>query len=273
MDVERYAELSEKVDLAGLDWTLARRVGLSEDERFILTYFSDIESQTIVYLRDLLKTKDALAPDVMAFLSIWNYEEFFHGRALARLLAECGHPLLERCTERVRAQARLSERLEALGGALLSRLFRDQFPALYMTWGALNELTTLRGYERIIETTANPVLAELCRRIAKQERRHFAWYYNSARERLLASRSAQRLTRLILRWFWSPVGAGVKSEAEVARLLRTLFPGPAAAGLAAAVDAKMAALPGLAGLTLMGRYFGRLRPTRAPAPLREAQAA
>jgi hypothetical protein len=31
------------------------------------------------------------------------------------------------------------------------------------------------------------VLAELCRRIAKQERRHFAWYYNGARERLARS--------------------------------------------------------------------------------------
>src|SRR5262245_7168715 len=113
MDVDRYLSGSGRLDLSGIDWGLARRIGLTEDERFVLTYFADIESQTIAYLRDLLRMKDALSPPTIAFLTVWNYEEFFHGRALARLLAECGHPVAAGRIAAVRRNARITERLEA----------------------------------------------------------------------------------------------------------------------------------------------------------------
>jgi hypothetical protein len=93
-----------------------------------------------------------------------------------------------------------------------------------------------------------------CRRIAKQERRHFAFYFNGARQRLARSRVARWLTRTVLRHFWSPVGAGVKSATEVARLVSSLFPGDAARMLAKSVDGRIAELPGLDGIDLMTRY-------------------
>jgi len=252
MNVEKYIEASEKLNLEGLDLSAAAEAGLSDDERFILTYFADIESQTIIYLRDLLRTDAALEPEVTGFLAAWNYEEYFHGRAISRLLAACGVPPASPAA--VRGLARFSEKVEAFGGSLLSRFFRRQFPALYMTWGAINELTTLRGYERIAATTRNPVLRELCLRIAKQERRHFAFYFSGARQRLASSRVARWLTRNVLRRFWSPVGAGVKSATEVARLVSSLFPGEAAGTLAESVDRRIAKLPGLDGIDLMTRY-------------------
>ena len=51
VDIERYLKVSAKIETDDLDWEAARSAGLSEDERFVLTYFSDIESQTIRYLR------------------------------------------------------------------------------------------------------------------------------------------------------------------------------------------------------------------------------
>lgn len=255
VDIDRFLASSEKLRIDDLDLADAARLGLSEDERFILTYFADIESQTIVYLRDFLHTRAALEPDVIAFLSMWNYEEFFHGKVLAELLARCGHPLEEARIAEVRGAARLREKVEAFLAAVLSKLFARDFPAVYMAWGAIQELTTLRGYEQIIATTRNPIVAEVCRRIAKQERRHFAWYFQSARRRLAASPRARSLTRALLRLGWSPVGAGVKSAAEVARAMGTLFPGAKGLELAATVDARMATLPGLEGLGLMHRYL------------------
>jgi rubrerythrin len=255
MTMDKYLTTSEKIRTDDLDWEEARRARLTEDERFLLTYFADIEGQTIVYLRDFLHTRAALEPEVIAFLSIWNYEEFFHGRALARLLAECGHPLQEGRISQVRGGARLSERLEALAAAILSKLFPAEFPAVYMAWGAIQEATTLRGYEELLRTTENPVLAELCRRIAKQERRHFAWYFNGARELLAASARARKLTRWLLGMAWTPVGAGVKPPEEVARAICTLFPGATGDELARMIDAKVSDLPGLEGLTLMGDYL------------------
>jgi hypothetical protein len=89
--------------------TRRKRTGLTDDEVFILTYFSDIESQTIMYMRDILNTEGVLDPDVMSFLTIWNYEEFYHGRAIAKLLEECGHPLGDRRVETVRSKALITE--------------------------------------------------------------------------------------------------------------------------------------------------------------------
>ena len=254
-DSERYISVSAKIETGDLDWAEARRVGLSPDERFVLTYFSDIESQTIRYLRTLLKMKIAFQPAISGFLTTWSYEEFFHGHALARLMSECGHPLEENRVERVVGKARFNEVLEATFGPVLSRLFSSQFPAVYMSFGAIQEMTTLRGYERLGESTGNPVLKTLCDRIARQERRHFAWYYNHARQYLAGSRFTQFLARKLLEFNWVPVGAGVKSQAEVRRLFSILFPAEYGRKLLREVDARIAKLPGLEGIRLMQAYF------------------
>ena len=256
-DFDRYISVSAKIETADLDWEQAKQVGLSDDEKFVLTYFSDIESQTIRYLRMLLQMKIAFKPDVSAFLTTWNYEEFFHGYELANLLAACGHKLEENRVEEVKGRARLNEWLEMLFAPLLSKIFYHQFPAVYLSFGAIQEMTTLRGYERLHGVTSNPVLKTLCERIAKQERRHFAWYFNHARELLQQSRGAQRLARKLLEFNWVPVGAGVKTPSEVHRLFSIIFPGEFGRKLVQEVDAKMGTLPGLQGIRLMEPYFER----------------
>lgn len=256
-DFDRYISVSAKIETSDLNWAEAKQVGLTEDERFVLTYFSDIESQTIRYLRMLLQMKIAFKPDVSAFLTTWNYEEFFHGYELANLLAACGHRLEENRIEKVKGRARLNEWLEMLFAPLLSKIFYHQFPAVYLSFGAIQEMTTLRGYERLQNVTRNPALKTLCERIAKQERRHFAWYFNHARELLQQSRGAQRLARRLLEFNWVPVGAGVKTPSEVNRLFSIIFPGEFGRELVREVDAKMASLPGMDGIRLMEPYFER----------------
>jgi rubrerythrin len=263
-DIERYISVSAKVDTSDLDWNQAKEAGLTEDERFVLTYFSDVESQTIRYLKMLLQMKIALKPAVAAFLTTWSYEEFFHGYALGRLLAVCGIPLEEDRVEKVSGRARFNEWLEALFAPLLSRIFSNQFPAVYLSFGAIQEMTTLRGYEHLKRYTRNPVLETLCDRIAKQERRHFAWYFNHARELLLESRGARILARKLLEFNWVPVGAGIKSPDEVKRLFSTLFPVESARKLVREIDAKIGTLPGLEGLRLMESYFEKAGALRTP---------
>jgi hypothetical protein len=254
IETDRYLAVSAKLDLSDINWAEGAAAGLTDDEVFILTYFSDIEGQTIVYLRDLLSTKASLEPDVAGFLTMWNYEEFFHGKALAQLLKVCGKDLGASRTSDVRKSARISEMFQAWGASLLSRIYDDEFPAVHMAWGAVQEITTLRGYEELARLTRNPVLKVLCDRIAKQERRHFAWYFNSAKVRLSRSAKAQKLTRRLLSNFWTPVGAGVKSDDEVKRLLSLVFPGERAGSVALDIDAKIGNLPGLDDVRLMRRY-------------------
>jgi Fatty acid desaturase len=254
-DIERYISVSAKIETRDLDWGVAKRAGLSEDEKFVLTYFSDIESQTIRYLGMLLQMKIAFRPAVAAFLTTWSYEEFFHGYELGNLLAACGHPLEEDRLERVKQKAGINEWLEAAFGPILSRIFYHQFPAVYLSFGAIQELTTLRGYENLGNYTRNPILKILCERIAKQERRHFAWYFNHARELLNESRGARILARKLLEYYWIPVGAGVKSPDEVKRLFSILFPAEFGRQLVREVDQKIGTLPGLGGIRLMTNYF------------------
>ncbi|MBT8491824.1 MAG: hypothetical protein KJO07_02080 [Deltaproteobacteria bacterium] len=255
--MDKFLKHSRRIETTDLDWELAARVGISATEAEVLTYFADIEGQTIFYLKELLMTNAARDPEVVAFLTTWNYEEFFHAEGIAQLLEVCGHPLEQGRKTEVRTGVQLSAKVEAAAQTLLSKLFPSSFPTLSMTWGASQEMLTLRGYEQLTRTTENPVLAELCRRIAKQERRHFAWYYNNARTRLAESKMARRLTRRIFSAFWSPVGAGVKSDTEVAKLCARLFPGQRFLEVAAEIDAKMARLPGLEGLNVIEDYAHR----------------
>lgn len=256
-ETERYLSVSNKLFIDDIDWGLARKHGVTEKEVAILTYFSDIECQTINYMKDLLNTEASKDADVVAFLTMWNYEEFFHGHVLARFLKECGHSLEEARIAVVRKKASLSERLESIAATILSKIFWREFPAVHAAWGAVQEITTLHGYEELQEATKNPVLKILCERIAKQERRHFAWYYNKAKERLQKSTRAQKLTRFLLSRFWSPVGAGVKTKQEVAEMIFSLFPGETAGHMASNVDSKIGNLPGLAGIGLMVPYTKR----------------
>lgn len=256
--IEKHLALSQQLDLTDLDWEVARRAGLTPQEREVLTYFADIESQTVFYLIEVLKLRAAQDHDTLAFATIWNYEEYFHGRAIARLLAECGYPLSEQRSIEVRSTVQLRAKLEDVAQRFLARLFPRSFVTLWMAWGASQEALTLRGYERLAATTANPVLRTLCDRIAKQERRHFAWYYQTAREHLSQSRFDQRFVRFIFERFWTPVGAGVKSDDQVARLMTGLFSKGDLELAAAEVDQRMGKLPGMAGFDVVGRWAQQL---------------
>ncbi len=275
--IEKHLALSQKLDISDLDWAAARRAGLSPRERDILTYFADIEGQTVFYMIEVLKLKVAQDPDTLAFATIWNYEEYFHGLALARLLAECGCPLPDKRTIDlpphsqgsaahpgrarvidVRAKVRMRAKLEDLGQQMLARLCPRSFVALWMAWGASQEAMTLRGYDQLAAKTANPVLRTICERIAKQERRHFAWYYQAAREHLGRSRFSQRLVRFVFENFWSPVGSGVKSETQVAQLMNGLFSGDELKIAATDIDQRMSKLPGMEEFAVVGRWADEL---------------
>ncbi|HYU16366.1 MAG TPA: hypothetical protein VEL05_09850 [Candidatus Acidoferrum sp.] len=264
MEIDKFIRHSRRVETSDLDWDAARRAGLSDEEPFVLRYFADVEGQTIFYLREILNTHAARDPDILAFMTTWNYEEFFHAEALARLLEACGHPAAADRGAHVREDASLLARLENLFQLVLSRLAPHAFLALYMTWGASQELLTSRGYERLQQTTANPVLRELAGRIAKQERRHFAWYFKGAREHLARSSGARHVTRFLFQRAWNPVGSGVKTGDEVFRMVDALFPGGALDETMADIQRRIATLPGMAGIDAPARFAARVRRQRRP---------
>jgi hypothetical protein len=270
-EIAQHIAVSKKVDFEDLDWDLARKHGLTPAEVENLGYFADVESQTVYYFLEIAKLQVAKRPEFLTFLTMWNYEEYFHSHAITRLLEECGAvvPSAGDRSHALRQGARLKATLEDWFQIALSRLAPDTFIALWMTWGATQELLTTQAYEQIASTTANPVAEELCRRIAKQERRHFAYYYNEARNRLEGRPVTQRIVRLIVDKAWTPVGNSVKRPREAAEAAQCLFPGPRFAEVLGVIDKRIGALPGMDGLTACRTWAHRMG--LAPPPARQSE--
>jgi rubrerythrin len=266
-DLDRFIRTSGRVDLSGVRWGLAREHPLTNDEVRLLRYMMDIEGHTVIFLRDLLATHAAFDPDVTAFLSCWNYEEYWHGEAFSRLLGEAGIPVAPERGEEVHADSpyptrrarvhRIRRRLGAKGytahvGTLLGSAMTDRdFVAIPMTWGMVNELTTARGYHLMMDRTENQTLIQVLAAIGKQERRHFAFYRAQARRRLASSGRARRLVRWSLAHLWAPVGTGVRPQSETDFVVTHLFGDPIGAALIEEMDATIADLPGLEGSTFL----------------------
>ena len=58
-DIQQHLASSHKVEFEDLDWSLARRSGLSAREAEMLQYFADIESQTVFYMLEVAKEWNA----------------------------------------------------------------------------------------------------------------------------------------------------------------------------------------------------------------------
>ena len=242
-DLERYLRNSKKVDISDIDPSRAREYPLTEGEIRSLTYMMDIESHTIVYLRSILSTCAIEDPDTTAFLSCWAYEEFFHGRTIGQFLSACGIGFGENRLAEVQRGTAFTEWLKDMGASLVCQISRH-FHGAYLTYGAISELSTLEGYGVLASRTQNPILAEISRRLAKDERRHFSFYYNKAKLEL-RERNAQRLTTFIIKHFWLPVGGGVKPDAEVNWMLKYMLQGSEGEIIARRIDETIAKLPGL----------------------------
>jgi hypothetical protein len=270
-DLDRYLRASRKLDLSHIAWDDIPNHSLSDGEVMCLHYMMDIETHTVIYLRDLLATRAANDPQITAFLSCWVYEELWHGEAFSDFLRAYGielpaepklpdgstpMPTRARRTQRLREQLGVGHQLSLLPTMLGSMVFRD-FVALHMTWGAINELTTLTGYQALIRRSEHPVLHQMLRRVIQDERRHFAFYRAQAKARLArAPRRVRRLVRWIFSNLWTPVGAGVKTQEEVDALGLYLF-GCDERGreMIREMDATIAQIPGLEGLSLLEGYL------------------
>ncbi len=266
VDLTKYLRASKKLDLEGIDFDAVPAYSLSREEIHCLTYMMDIETHTVIYLRDLLTTPAAYDPDVTAFLSLWVYEEFWHGEALGRFLQAAGERFAPDRPAEIRRAAGLRDVLGTMGKMIAARALPD-FVAVHMTWGAMNELSTLNGYHRVIAKTRHPILVELLGRIIKDERRHYAFYYNQARARLDGNTRAQKLVRWALDRLWEPVGSGVRPQSETDFVILSLFGDAGGSEAVAEMEAELSKLPGLGGMRLMRRAMARAvrRSGRAPA--------
>ena len=168
-----------------------------------------------------------------SFLTLWNYEEFWHGEAIAKVLE--AHEEQAGTTRIAALRQRLPKRQawKPLTFQLASAI-TPHLTAVHMTWGAVNEWTTQAAYARLAKLADHPTLTQLLRRIMKQEGRHIDFYATQAKSRLTDSRAAQRVTRWALDHFWGRLEPGwsrirkLISSGSICLVTRTERPGPSA---------------------------------------------
>lgn len=255
-DIRHFTDTAHRVRDDDVDYTAFERQPLSENAIRALRYMSDVESHTICYLRDLLVTPSHKDPQITAFLTMWAYEEFWHGEALDKVLRLHGRKADYNHIRNVRLAQGLNDRLAPIYQATAANIMGEDFVAVHMTFGAINEWSAHAAYGRMMAQEEHPELTKLLTRIQKQESRHLAFYATQARERLERSTRAQKITRFILKTWWTPVGSSIQPVSETEFLLEYLMGGTEGNKVITMLDEKIDRFPGLQGLELVSRAAG-----------------
>lgn len=250
---ESYARGSAPVKYDDLDFDAFEREPLSNETLRAVRYMCDVEYHTVCYLRDMLVTPSNRDPEVTTFMTMWNMEEFWHGAALANVLERHGIKNDYDHLRYVRKRVGWKDKLDPIKHSLLANFAGQDYVAVHMIWGAVNEWSAIAAYNRLADIARHNVLGQLLRRIAKQETRHVAFYATQARKRLSLSSRAQKLARFALDKFWGPVGSGLMPESEVRHVLHYIMSGEAGYAAARKVDESTQQLPGLHGLHIVER--------------------
>ncbi len=250
-DIDRYTANSTSVAWGDLDFDTFRTQPLPENTLRSLRYMCDVEYHTVCYLRDMLVTPSHKDAEVSAFMTMWNREEFWHGEALAAVLAAHGISVDYDELKAKRVKLGWKDRLDPVKQTIMGGLVGKDFIATHMSWGAVNEWCATAAYSRLADMESHPALSELLRRIAKQETRHVAFYASQARERLNASKKGRVVTRFALSHFWGPVGSTIMEPDEVKHVMNHLFGSPEGIEEIRRVDSHIAKLPGMNGLTIV----------------------
>ena len=253
MSIAKFQSQGGQLRTEDLDFDAFLTQPLSDDVLRCLEYMHDIEYHTVCYTREMLVTRAWRDPDMTAFLTLWNYEEYWHGEALGRVLEKHGRTAhTPRLAEMRKADKRYLSYSPALFWALAAAV--KSFPAVHMTWGAINEWTANAAYNRLATIADHPVLTELLTRIMRQEGRHAGFYSTYAKELLEDDRRAQKVVSWFLRKQWAPVGSGDVPHAETTFVTAFLFGGLAGSDgwdHVERIEERIDSLPGLSGLGLL----------------------
>src|SRR6266545_2574477 len=108
------------------------------------------DAAAVCYLRDLLVTPSHADPTVTTFLTMWNFEEYWHGEALAKILAAHGIPTGDDHIRGVRKRLGWRDRLVPIEQAIIANLVGADYVAVHMSFGAINEWSAHAAYTRLM---------------------------------------------------------------------------------------------------------------------------
>lgn len=232
-----------------IPWNEVRKHALDPAFIPVITYMRDVEQFTDIYYQQLLRSPTGKDPTIRRFMDRWAHEEVLHAELLNRFLEEAGIPSDPHWAEKAINKIPLSYHVMSRIQSLITNSFGKAFSAVHMTWGAINEYSTMTGYNRLVQLAKHPVLHFILKGIIKEEGRHSFFYWSIARLKLKTSRFRQELSTFIVDKFWGPVGSGAKPENDVNNVITTLFKGKEGVQVMdQMVNRKIEELPGFQGL-------------------------
>ncbi len=257
-DIADYKRRTGPIVFDDLDFAHFSEHPLAPDVLRCIGAMHDVEYHTVCYLRDLLVTPAHADPEITAFLTFWNHEELWHGEALATVLEAHGQVAGSARVGSLRRGLGVRDRIRPLVSLIGSTVAGEDFVALHMTWGAINEACAQASYSQLARRADDPVLTSLLQRIMRQEGRHLDFYASEATKRLEPSAKARWLTRFAVRSFWRPVGSGVIPPSEMRFLSDYLFHDGEGRAAMQRIDRRVQRFPGLADLHLVEDAVGAL---------------
>ena len=247
---EKQPRALTKEFIGKIDWSEVGKYPLDKKFVPVLLYMRDVETLTDVYYDELRRTPTGRDPIIRKFMERWSVEEQTHGELINRFLNEAGVETDPKWQKQVISSVSTSYTVTNYLITTLTNLIGKRFTATHMAFGAIHEMSTTQGYRRLVELADHPILSEILRGIIREESAHTTFYRSVARIELEKSEISRKLSRFIIKHFWTPVGSGAKSAEESNYTIATLFGGEGGMKwIDRNVSEKIQTLPGFDGLT------------------------
>jgi hypothetical protein len=221
-----------------------------------IAYLRDLERFTMHHMRDVLVTPSHKDARLTAFLATWAFEKYWIADAFDRILAAHSSfvPAKNRARLRVVRFAReFIDRVSPIFTAIRANLIGEDFVAIHVTRGFIDELVSRATYSQLLKKDPNAALIEVLEGFQKLRNRHLQFFEGETLRRLEESKSARKLTRSSLRRAWAPTGTAEQSTQETRFMMTYLFSDASGRSDIAAVDRVVDTLPGQRGLAVMSK--------------------
>jgi len=245
--------------ISNINWSAVGKYPLDEKFVPVLLYMRDIETLTDVYYDELRRTPTGKDPIIRKFMERWSAEEQTHGELINRFLNEAGIETDPKWQKQVINSVSTQYTVTNYLITTLTNLVGKRFTATHMAFGAIHEMSTTQGYRRLANLADHPILSEILRGIIREESAHTTFYRSVARIELEKSEISRKLSRFLIKHFWTPVGSGAKPKKESDYTIATLFSGEGGMEwIDKNVTQKIQTLPGFDGLTKVSDKIGEI---------------
>lgn len=179
----------------------------------LFTYFRLVELLVeLVYVRKLNLTPSYWDLPIRLFSRKWARDETGHGEIIERFMVNAGMEVPQ-ITHGGKWYTFISNVMIGF-----SWVFYPVAAAVHMAIGTINEATTFAAYRALQKHITDPVVIEVIGAIQAEEIPHLT-FYRERLEELTPYRWQKYLVYVLLRIFWTPVGANNADAKEVTQTL------------------------------------------------------